>query len=277
MADDAKLERLEAWCRAAGALAVAFSGGLDSRFLCYTAKRAGVAVRALHVSGAHIPRRETEEARQWAADHGIPFTRIAADPLQNPAIRANGPDRCYHCKRAAFTLLRAATREGEPLCDGTNVSDGSGYRPGLRALRELGIRSPLAEAGLDKGDIRSFARRTGMDRPEQAARPCLFTRYEYGLEPTAGGLAALDAAECRIEAFLCPDGGEGPPFRLRLTGAGPALHIRTAALTEERRAALARLLAESGFAGAAVETVEQISGYFDRQRNFAASGLEPRP
>ena len=270
ISDSAQLQRLEDHCRSLGKLAVAFSGGLDSRFLLYAANRAGTAVRALHIRGPHIPRRETEEALQWAEEQKIPCTLILMNPLQNPAVRANGPERCYHCKHAAFSLLMAGIQEGEALCDGTNVSDFTGYRPGLRALRELGVTSPLAKAGLSKQDIQHLARQTGMDRPEQKARPCLFTRYAYGLEPNEDTLAALDAAERQIEAFLSSESkhGSSPPFRLRLTGEGPVVHIQSQELSQERKNILDLLLLEHGFHGARVETLERISGYFDRQEGF---------
>ena len=258
-------------CRSLKKLVVAFSGGLDSRFLCYTAKRAGVDVRALHVSGPHIPNRETEEALQWAETRGIPFTCLHADPLGNSAIRMNGPDRCYHCKHMVFSALLNETKAEEILCDGTNISDLSGYRPGLQALKELGVRSPLAEARLSKDDIRHFARQTGMDRPEQKARPCLFTRYEYGLEPTAAGLSSLDEAERRIELFFSSITRKNeaiPPFRLRLTRGGSLLHIQTEYLAGSHKESLASLLAECGFSQTRIEAVDQISGYFDRKANL---------
>lgn len=277
--DSVKLNQLEDHCRSLKKIAVAFSGGLDSRFLCYTANRVGIAVRALHISGPHIPYRETEEAHHWAETQGISFMCIQADPLENLAIKANGPDRCYLCKHTAFNALLAETRKGEILCDGTNVSDFSGYRPGLRALKDIGVRSPLAEAGFNKDDIRYFARQTGMDRPEQKARPCLFTRYEYGLEPTAASMVSLDEAERRIEFFfssITRQNESAPPFRLRLTKEGPILHIQTENLTRKCRESLALLLSECGFPRARVGTVKQISGYFDRQaalrgEDFSAS------
>ena len=128
-------------------IAVAYSGGLDSRFLIHMARRAGLDVRALHIRGPHIPAREHRYAVQWAADCGVPLTVIERDPLGMPELQNNPKDRCYHCKKAVFTALREAAGE-LPLCDGTNASDLGEYRPGLRALRELDIRSPLAEAGI---------------------------------------------------------------------------------------------------------------------------------
>ena len=118
-----------------------------------------------------------------------------------------------------------------------------------------------------------------MDRPEQKARPCLFTRYEYGLEPNIATLAALDAAEQQIEAFLSSESQSGspPPFRLRLTGESPVLHIQSKELVQEHKAVLDALLLEHGFQGARVEILDQISGYFDRQAVFQEETRDTGP
>ncbi|MBZ2172379.1 hypothetical protein EKK70_09020 [Desulfovibrio sp. DS-1] len=258
-------------------LAVALSGGLDSRFLTHAALLAGCRVTALHITGPHMPPRETAEARRWATARGATFTTVPLDPLTIPAIAAGDRDRCYHCKHAAFTAL-LATAAPLPLCDGTNADDLTAYRPGLRALRELGIRSPLAEAGLAKADIRALAARTGMDRPNQAARPCLLTRLAYGMRPDAATLARLAAAEEELEDLGLWD------FRLRLApGAPPCLQLgpahampqaatagTTAAGTTPANFALPppdalhRILARHGFVDAAIEADGPVSGYFDR-------------
>lgn len=260
-------------------LAVALSGGLDSRFLTHAALLAGCRVTALHITGPHMPPRETAEARRWATARGATFTAVPLDPLTIPAIATGERDRCYHCKHAAFTAL-LATAAPLPLCDGTNADDLTAYRPGLRALRELGIRSPLAEAGLSKADIRALAARTGMDRPDQAARPCLLTRLAYGMQPDAATLARLAATEEELEDLglwdfrlrLAPD---APP-RLQL---GPA-HAMPGAATADTTASgttvsgtappppppgdLLRILARHGFGDATIDADGPVSGYFDR-------------
>lgn len=255
-------------------LAVALSGGLDSRFLTHAALLAGCRVTALHITGPHMPLRETEEARRWATARGAAFVTVPLNPLGIPAIAAGQRDRCYHCKHAAFSAL-LATSAPLPLCDGTNADDLSAYRPGLRALRELGIRSPLAEAGLSKADIRQLAARTGMDRPDQAARPCLLTRLAYGMQPDAATLARLAEAEEALENLGLWD------FRLRLApNAPPRLQIGPAHVVAENMVAgttdaadmarppspadLLRILARHGFGDAAIEVGGPVSGYFDR-------------
>ncbi|HEU6438100.1 MAG TPA: ATP-dependent sacrificial sulfur transferase LarE [Nitratidesulfovibrio sp.] len=245
-------------------LAVALSGGLDSRFLTHAALLAGCRVTALHITGPHMPPRETEEARRWATARGATFIPVALNPLTIPAIAAGNRDRCYHCKHAAFTAL-LATAAPLSLCDGTNADDLTAYRPGLRALRELGIRSPLAEAGLSKADIRALAARTGLDRPDQAARPCLLTRLAYGMQPDAATLARLAAAENALEDLGLWD------FRLRLApDAPPRLQIGPAHAGHGDPASiptqdvLLPILARHGFGDATIDTDGPVSGYFDR-------------
>lgn len=256
-----------------GGLYIAFSGGLDSRFLCHSALSLGLKVRALHLEGPHVPARESAWAVEWAAKAGLPLTRLYLDPLQDPQVAANGPERCYYCKLAIFRLLKSEVEKagGGVLCDGSNASDLASYRPGLRALRELGIFSPLAEAGLAKADIRALAAQTGLDWPEQAARPCLLTRFNYGVAPTPEKLLAAQTAENAVEEAL-RELGYPFPFRLRFPEAGRSvLHVQ-GELDAAAKAALRLALESAGFAGAALESVTSLSGHFDRQHGLAACG-----
>ena len=251
-------------------ICVALSGGLDSRFLCREALQLGIGVQALHVTGPHIPARETAWTEHWAALNKLPLTLVAADPLDDPLVAENSRERCYHCKKALFAVLQKATGD-TTLCDGTNASDADGYRPGLRALREAGIVSPLAEAGLAKTDIRALARESGMDRPEQAAQPCLFTRFNYGIRPTCKDFAALDTAEAAVEQvlrthslFVAEGVAEVIPFRLRIIQPGEtALHLRLAALPDAAKKDLHVALAAHGFEKAHIVPLTRLSGYFD--------------
>lgn len=246
------------------AVAVAYSGGLDSRFLIHMARRAGLGVSALHVRGPHIPAREHAYAVQWAAAVGVPLAVIELDPLRLPELGNNPKDRCYHCKKAVFTALRN-TAGALPLWDGTNASDMGEYRPGLRALRELGIRSPLAEAGIGKKDIREIAAATGMENPDQAARPCLLTRFGYGAALTPSRLAAVDAAEEAVRRVFAAHGLANEPFRVRYEDeCAAALHITRSGLPAGLGTDLADALARAGFPGAPVRVMDSLSGYFDR-------------
>lgn len=252
-----------------GTVAIAYSGGLDSRFVVHMAKRADLAVRALHVHGPHIPAHEHAYAVDWAERSGASLTVINIDPLDMPALRANPPDRCYHCKKAVFTALRGAAGE-LPLCDGTNASDLGEHRPGLRALAELGIHSPLAGAGMTKEDIRAAGRATGLENPDQAAQPCLLTRFGYGETLTSSLLLAVDAAEAAVQKALASRGYGNAPFRVRFEGAGtPALHLARQAfgnvMPPPLRDDLEIALKTAGFPNAPIRLMGSLSGYFDRE------------
>ena len=246
-----------------GAVAVAFSGGLDSRFLIHMARRNAIAVQALHVRGPHIPSQEHAFALRWAASHNIPLTLVACNPLTMPVLAKNPKDRCYHCKKALFTALREAAG-GLPLCDGTNVSDFGEYRPGLQAIAELGILSPLAEAGITKQDIRAIAAATGMDDPEQAAQPCLLTRFGYGETITLDQLLAVDMAEEAARAVFAKHNIPNAPFRVRFeTARTPALHTSLETVSPALAKDLADALATAGLSGVPVRQMQTLSGYFD--------------
>ena len=245
-------------------LAVAYSGGLDSRFLIHAALRESLDVQALHVRGPHIPRQEYAFALDWATSRNVPLTILDLNPLAMPALRQNPKDRCYHCKTAVFSALRESAGT-LPLCDGTNASDLGEYRPGLKALAELGIRSPLAETGIPKTAIRAIAAATGLEDPDQAAQPCLLTRFAYGATLSADLLAAVDRAEDAVRDVLAAHGVPDTPFRFRFeTPETPALHLTRETFGPETKTALAQALERAGFPGAPVRYMDSLSGYFDR-------------
>lgn len=266
-----------------GRICIAYSGGLDSRFLAHAARLAALDPLLFHVSGPHVPARETIQAEARAAASGLRLCKVACDPLELPEVRANGKERCYYCKRALFSRLcaeagrAAALAPGDGnfcLCDGTNLSDRQGYRPGLRALAELGVRSPLAEAGLDKPAIRELAALTGLEQPDQPSRPCLLTRLPYGVRPTAALLDRIDALECAVEETLkelqTRPGQAVPDFRIRLAGtdpeAGCILQLPLPPEEEGRfTARLADRLASLGLPVPALSRDTDVSGYFDRR------------
>ena len=249
-----------------GAVAVAFSGGLDSRFLIHMARQNNIAVQALHVQGPHIPSRENAYALEWAASLNVPLTVMECDPLTMPELVRNPEDRCYHCKKELFTALRKAAK-GLPLCDGTNVSDMREYRPGLKAVAELGILSPLAEAGFTKGDIHSVAAMTGMGDPDQAAQPCLLTRFGYGETLTHAKLLAVDAAEEAARTVFANHGLLNAPFRIRFESVHtPALHTSLASIPSALAKDLADALAHAGLPNVPIRHMKTLSGYFDTVR-----------
>lgn len=247
----------------AAPLAVAYSGGLDSRFLIHAIRLSGLNVRALHINGPHIPAHEHAYAAQWAYANNIPLEIISLNPFSLPVLRGNPEDRCYHCKKMIFTALREAAGP-LPLCDGTNASDFGEYRPGLKALRELGIRSPLAEAGIDKRTIRELAAATGMENPTQAAQPCLLTRFPYGADISLPQLETVGKAEEAVRRVFTARGQPDRPFRVRYESAATfALHL-TGETSPALLAALASALEECGLPAVPLRTMDTLSGYFDR-------------
>lgn len=179
-------------------LAVAFSGGVDSTYLLHEAVKAGKGkVTALIMKTPSVPERELDEAVTFCKSRGISFFVLPADPFSAAGFRENGRDRCYICKHFLFSaLLEKAKEEGIPfVADGTNADDRKEFRPGLRALKELDIRSPLAEAGLTKKEIRELSEKEGLPTWNKPSFSCLATRFPYGEELTVEKLRRTEAAE----------------------------------------------------------------------------------
>lgn len=237
-----------------GRLAVALSGGLDSRFLTHAALAAGCDVLALHARGAHMSQRESVQTLTWAAAHNLACHSVNVTVLTLPGVADNSRERCYHCKKHLLECLRDQAA-GYVLCDGTNADDMKVYRPGLRALAESGVRSPLAEAGLGKDRVHALAAATGLENPAQVARPCLLTRWAYGLRPDVATLGRLETAEAALEALGLKD------FRLRLL---PEPLLQTLPLTALQRTMALGTLEAHDFSRAQVLEEERLSGYFDR-------------
>ena len=212
---------LQAFFQANPRAALAFSGGVDSAYLLWAGRHWGCDLTAYYVRTAFQPEFEYEDARRLAEEVGVPLRVVEADILSVPLAAANGPDRCYHCKRALFALLwEAARRDGHTLLlDGTNASDDAGDRPGLRALRELEVRSPLRECGLTKAEIRAQSKKAGLFTLNKPAYACLATRIPTGTAITAGDLERVEAAEGALFALGFTD------FRVRLLSGAARIQL----------------------------------------------------
>ena len=201
--------------------AVAFSGGTDSAFLLWAARECGCDVRAYYVKTAFQPQFEYEDALRLARELSVPMTTVEVDILTVPEAADNGPQRCYYCKRALFThLWQAARRDGYTvLLDGTNASDDALDRPGMRALRELEVRSPLRECGLTKEEVRRRSREAGLFTWDKPAYACLATRIPTGTPITQEDLERVERAECALESLGFRD------FRVRLFHGAARLQV----------------------------------------------------
>ncbi|MBQ7651049.1 MAG: ATP-dependent sacrificial sulfur transferase LarE [Victivallales bacterium] len=195
-------------------VAVAFSGGTDSAYLLYEAKRCAESVKAYYAKSAFQPQFELEDALRLVDELDVPLTVIDVDVLSDEDIIANTQRRCYHCKRRIFSMIRErALGEGfNVLLDGTNASDDVSDRPGMAALQELSVLSPLRLCGLTKADVRRLSREAGLFTWDKPAYACLATRIFPGQRIDGRLLARTEAAE----GFLASLGFRD--FRVRTVG-----------------------------------------------------------
>ena len=195
-------------------VALAFSGGVDSAYLLYAAIRSGAEVCAYYVKSAFQPQFELEDACRLAEELHAELKVLSVDVLREKAVTDNPPNRCYACKKQIFAAIMQAAREDrfEVIIDGTNASDDAEDRPGMRALQELSVRSPLRECGLTKSEIRSLSREAGLFTWEKPAYACLATRIPTGEPITLEKLQKTEAAEAELFARGFTD------FRVRMLG-----------------------------------------------------------
>ncbi len=201
--------------------AIAFSGGVDSAFLLWAGIEAGAEARPYFVKTPFQPQFELEDAQRLCTRLGAELIVVEFDILSDPAVAANPADRCYHCKKRLFSLLRerAAADGFSLLLDGTNASDDAGDRPGTRALRELEVRSPLRECGLTKEMIRARSKQAGLFTWDKPSYACLATRAPTGQTITREALEKVERGEALLSGLGFRD------FRLRLTAGGCRLQV----------------------------------------------------
>lgn len=193
-----KYTELCEYIKSLNSVAVAFSGGVDSTLLLRAAsdtlKDRAIAVTARSCS---FPARELDEARQYCSDHGIRHVIVDSEELDIPGFRHNPVNRCYLCKHELFEkMLAMAQKEGiENVAEGSNMDDNGDFRPGLKAIAELGIKSPLRHVKLYKEEIRYLSRKLGLPTWRKQSFACLSSRFVYGEEITEEKLHMVDAAE----------------------------------------------------------------------------------
>jgi uncharacterized protein len=222
--DDA--DALDAYFSGIPKAALAFSGGTDSTLVLYAAKKAGCDIRPYFVKSQFQPRFELEDAQNICSNLGIELTVLRVDILSDRAVAFNPADRCYLCKKHILeAIAKRALEDGCPLIvDGTNASDNAGDRPGMAALREYKIRSPLAECGITKARVRELSRRYGLPTADKPSYSCLATRVPAGHTITDELLARIERAEEKLFDMGFSD------FRVRVLGDSARLQLPEAQL-----------------------------------------------
>ncbi len=193
-----KLDKLKSELAACGGVAVAFSGGTDSSFLLAVASEIlGENTLAVTAVSCTIPEHELHEAQFFCQDRGIRHVLLRIENSQLPWLRDNPPDRCYLCKKTILKeIINTAAEHGlSIIVEGSNTDDDGDYRPGMRAVRELGVKSPLRSAGLSKSDIRCLSRELGLPTWNKPSLACLASRFPYGESLTPDKLRSVEHAE----------------------------------------------------------------------------------
>lgn len=199
-----KMHGLIAWIKAQPGVLIGFSGGVDSTFLAaLSAQILGRRALAVTIDSPFLARSEMREARRLARLIGIRHRIVTVDVFDDAQLIANSPDRCYHCKKLDFSRLFTVAQEASLacVCDGSNADDSRDYRPGSRAISEMGVQSPLQMMGFTKADIRMASRKLGLPTADKPAMACLASRFPYGTAITQAALTTIERAEAALHAL----------------------------------------------------------------------------
>lgn len=245
-------------------LCIAFSGGVDSALLVRLACDAGMDVYAVTFDSILQPMgngiQAAAQARSYGASHEILWTDLLADPK----IRENSRERCYYCKYALFSALwdYAKSHGIYRVADGTNGDDLKEYRPGLRALKELSVESPLAKLGIPKSMVREMAKEIGLDAASRPSSPCLATRFPYGTSLTEAALQRCGSGENLLHELGFP------VVRLRVHGDLARVEVPETELLKAVQAAgkINAALRQIGYQYIALDLEGYRSGCFDKEK-----------
>jgi pyridinium-3,5-biscarboxylic acid mononucleotide sulfurtransferase len=255
---------------------LAYSGGVDSYFLLKAMKLSGMRFLAVTANSGTMPEKDFQDAVSFAKETGVDHLVIHTDELSNESFVSNPHDRCFYCKEELFRKLRriAAERGYSHVFDGTNTDDLHDYRPGLKAAALYGVRSPLAESGFSKEDIRGMSRELGLSAWDRPSSPCLSSRFPYGRRITLSGLKQVEKAEEFLRGLGLQE--------LRVRNHGEIARIEVAEkdmqvlLETESRIKITEALRALGFSFVTLDLEGYISGSLNRvlrEKTTANTGI----
>jgi len=252
---------------------LAYSGGVDSSFLLKAMKLSGIRFLAVTAFSETMPQKDLNDAVSFAKEISVEHHIIHTDELSNESFVSNPPDRCFFCKEDLFKKLRKIAKDNnyEHIFDGTNTDDLSDYRPGIKAAALYGVKSPLAESGFSKGDIRSMSRELGLSTWDHPSSPCLSSRFPYGRRITLSGLRQVEKAEEFLRAFALQE------LRVRNHGEIARIEVNekniTTFLEPENRRKITKALKAMGFSFVALD----LEGYISGSMNRSLKKDKPKP
>ena len=262
--NDRKFNDLLSFLSKVQSAVLAYSGGVDSSLLLKAMKLSGIRFLAVTAFSETMPEKDFNHAVSFAKKIGVEHLVIHTEELTNESFVSNPPDRCFYCKEELFRKLRkiAEGKNYEHLFDGTNTDDLRDYRPGLKAAALYGVKSPLAENGFSKKDIRSMSRELGLSTWDHPSSPCLSSRFPYGRRITLSGLRQVEKAE----EFLRELGLQ--EFRVRNHGEIARIEVNeknmNTFLEPENRRKITEALKAMGFSFVALDLEGYISGSMNR-------------
>jgi len=262
--NDRKFNALLSSLCAAGSAVLAYSGGVDSSLLLKAMKVSGIRFLAVTAFSETMPEKDFNHAVSFAKETGVEHLVIHTDELSNESFVSNPPDRCFFCKEELFRKLReiAEGKNYEHLFDGTNTDDLRDYRPGLKAAALYGVKSPLAENGFSKEDVRRMSRELGLSTWDHPSSPCLASRFPYGRRITLSGLRQVEKAEEFLRALGLKE--------LRVRNHGEIARIEVdeknmhTLLEPQNRKKITEALKAMGFSFVALDLEGYISGSMNR-------------
>jgi pyridinium-3,5-biscarboxylic acid mononucleotide sulfurtransferase len=268
-----QLSALRDYLRQLDSALICYSGGIDSALVLAVAhEQLGARALAITAVSASLPQREKDDAARFAVQLGARHEFVASHEIERPGYVANGPDRCFHCKSELYDIARQqlAVHGLRHILNGTNRDDLGDYRPGLEAARQAGVKSPLAELGFDKQDVRAVAKLLGLSNWHKPAAACLASRIPYGTSVTRERLDQIDHFEQGVKDLGFTQ------VRVRWHGKVARLELGTEELPRALDPAVRQAIIAAGKRNGFQYVTLDLEGYRTGSHNEVLTGLSLR-